>query len=144
MNDSLHISCPACLATNRIPQQRLHQSPQCGRCKSALFTAQPIEAEAASFDRILANTDIPILVDFWAEWCGPCKMMAPIFAQAAARLEPDCRLVKVNTEQAQMIAARYQIRSIPTLMLIHQGQEVARQAGAMDLHSLERWVRSHL
>ena len=144
MPDPIHISCPACLATNRIPSQKLESKPVCGRCHAPLFTAEPLELDEASFARVAANTDLPILIDFWASWCGPCKMMAPVFARAAAELEPECRLVKVNTEQSQSLAARYQIRSIPTLLLVRRGQEIARQAGAMDQASLIRWVRDHL
>lgn len=144
MSDSIHISCPACLATNRIAASRLQQNPVCGRCHDPLFTASPLALDETAFARVTANTDLPILVDFWASWCGPCKMMAPVFERAAADLEPECRLVKIDTEQCPGLSARYQIRSIPTLLLLKGGREIARKAGAMDQASLIHWVRSHL
>ena len=144
MSDSLHVVCPHCDAVNRIPQARLHDAPTCGKCDNPVFTGKPLEVDSARFERHLVRNDIPLLVDFWAEWCGPCKMMAPAYAQAAARLEPDVRLLKVDTERAQDLAARFAIRSIPTLALFRGGREIARQAGAMDAGRIEAWVRQHL
>jgi len=144
MSDSLHVVCPHCDAVNRIPQERLHDAPTCGKCANPVFTGKPLEVDSARFERHLARNGIPLLVDFWAEWCGPCKMMAPAYAQAAARLEPDVRLLKVDTERAQDLAARFAIRSIPTLALFRGGREIARQAGAMDAGRIEAWVRQQL
>ena len=144
MSDSKHIVCPHCDAVNRVPSEKLGERPVCGKCRQPLFSAHPLELNSANFVQHTARSDIPVLVDFWAPWCGPCRMMAPAFAQAAKELEPHVRLVKVNTEEAQDLAARFNIRSIPTMALFKNGVEVARQAGAMDAGNIIRWVNSRL
>ena len=139
---SLHIVCPHCHAVNRVPSERLQEAPDCGRCHQALFTGHPVSLAASDFDRHVARSDIPLLVDFWAPWCGPCRMMAPAYEQAAAQLEPQFRVVKVNTEEEQALGARYGIRSIPTLVVFRNGREVSRQAGAMGTADIVRWARA--
>ncbi|MBY4677822.1 thioredoxin TrxC [Marinobacterium arenosum] len=143
MTDTTHLSCPHCLTTNRVPSERLSQRPNCGRCRQPLLTGKPLALEEAGFGKLIANTDLPVVVDFWADWCGPCKMMAPIFAEAAARLTTEAVLVKIDTEQAQSLATRYAIRSIPSLLIFRNGREVARQAGVMELNQLLSWLRAH-
>jgi len=143
-SNALHVVCPHCHAVNRVPAERLTQGGTCGKCKEALFTGSPLELDQADFDKHLSRSDLPLLVDFWAPWCGPCRMMAPAFAAAAQKLEPRLRLIKVNTEEEQALAARFGIRSIPTLALFREGREVTRQAGAMDTAGILRWVQRYL
>ena len=143
MSDTLHVPCPHCTALNRVPSVRLRESPTCGKCRQPLFTGHPVALDASTFDRYVGG-DLPVVVDFWADWCGPCKMMAPHFERAARTLEPEVRLAKLDTEAAGAIAGRYGIRSIPTVIAFRGGHEIARQSGAMDQGTLERWIRSAL
>jgi len=144
MSEAQHIVCPHCDAVNRVAPERLADQPVCGKCTRELFLAKPLDVTSARFARHIERNDIPVLVDFWASWCGPCKMMAPAYHQAAQRLEPGMRLLKVDTEAVQDVAARYNIRSIPTLALFRNGREVARQPGAMDTAGIVAWVQAQL
>ena len=139
----MHLVCALCGSTNRIPDERLHDAPVCGRCGAALMAAEPVNLTDAALPKFIAGTELPVLVDFWAEWCGPCKTMAPHFA-AAARQLPDVRFAKVDSDAAPLASARFNIRSIPTLILFKGGAEVARQSGALPASQLVAWVRQHL
>ena len=137
----LHVVCPHCNAVNRLPATRLGDRGACGSCKRPLYQGKSVELNAANFETQVGRSDVPVVVDFWAPWCGPCRVMAPQFEKAAPMLEPGFRLAKLNTEQEQGLAARFGIRSIPTLAIFHQGHELARQSGAMDAAALARWAR---
>lgn len=144
MNDKVHIVCPHCNAVNRIPTTRLGDHPNCGKCKKPLFTGHPVELTDQNFARFIAKSDLPVVVDFWAEWCGPCKMMAPAFAEASKQLAPNVILAKLNTEVAQQTAAQFGIRSIPSIILFKNGKEASRQAGALNVQQIIQWVSSQV
>ncbi|HJU40401.1 MAG TPA: thioredoxin TrxC [Tahibacter sp.] len=140
MSTTIDLPCPHCTTLNRLPRERLDDRPACGRCHKALFGAHPVELTDATFAAVALRGDVPVLVDFWAPWCGPCLAFAPVYADAARRHEPRLRLAKVDTDANPHVARQFDIRSIPTLALLHRGREVARQSGAMDAGSLARWI----
>ena len=148
MDGSVHIVCPHCDTINRVPRERLanHDAGggRCDQCHQALFDGHPLALDTARFERNLAKSDVPLVVDFWASWCGPCRAMAPEFERAAAMLEPEARLVKVNVDEEPALAQKFQTRSIPTILIALHGRELARIAGARSMAQLTEWVRQQL
>lgn len=142
--DALHVVCPHCDTVNRVPRSRLSAGGRCGQCHRPLFDGHPVSLDATRFNPHFEKSDVPLLIDFWAAWCGPCRVMAPEFARAAVRLEPRLRLVKVDVDAAPGLAERFGVRSIPTLALARHGREIARTAGAMSADDLERWALGHV
>ena len=143
MSNLLHVVCPHCNGVNRLPEDRLGDGGTCGKCHLQLFTGHPCELNETSFDQHISKSDLPVVVDFWAPWCAPCQSMAPSFAEAAKQLEPRYRLAKVDTEQSQNIAARFNIRSIPTMAIFKNGRELARLSGAMNTSSIMKWIKNN-
>ena len=141
--ETRHIVCPNCTSVNRIPSGKDARKAKCGHCHQPLVTGRPVPASAKSFATHIERNDIPVLVDFWAQWCGPCKAMAPVYERVASEFEPEVRFLKVDTEIEPELAASYNIRSIPTLMLFRKGAVVAQQAGAMEAQTLRSWLRRH-
>ena len=144
MSEPIYITCSHCMAKNRLPADKVNQDAKCGKCKKSILVDDPIALTDQNFQRFIQNNDLPVIVDFLATWCGPCQMMAPVYAQVSSNMKSQARFAKVDTEQAQQVAASFNIRSIPTLIVYKAGKEVARQAGAMDKSSLTNWIKSQL
>ena len=140
----LLIACPACLTGNRVPRERVGDAPQCGHCSAPLLSGKPVTLDESNFDAVAVRSDLPVLVDFWAPWCGPCRMMAPAFEQAAGEFGTRVRLAKVNTDEAPGLAGRFGIRSIPTLVWLQGGREAGRVSGALDARRLRQWITERL
>lgn len=143
MSNSKQCVCPSCNAINKIPASRLADNPKCGKCKKPIFTGEPLYLTDENFAKVIAKSDLPVVVDFWAQWCGPCKMMEPEFAKAASQLSPNVVFGKVNTELAKMTASKFDIRGIPSLIIFKNGQSTVRQAGAMNAQQIVDWVTSN-